>query len=81
MDSGVCIAIFAGEQGHINEVLTIDIHSLGNCFVSGGMGSIICVYVIVYVCVYLCMYTCWTRLASYDAVVHIADQGGALPAL
>lgn len=48
LDNGVCIAIFAGEQGHINEVLTIDIHSLGNCFVSGGMGTMIFVYVIVF---------------------------------
>ena len=40
LDKGTCIAIFAGEQGHINEVLTIDIHPIGNCFVSGGMGMI-----------------------------------------
>eukprot|EP01036_Dinobryon_divergens_P029802 gene29802-38954_t len=44
LDNGVCIAIFAGEQGHINEVLTIDIHSLGNCFVSGGMDTCVKVW-------------------------------------
>jgi len=38
--TSVCIAIFAGILGHRGEVLSIDIHLEGNCFVSAGMDSI-----------------------------------------
>lgn len=34
-----CIAIFCGHSGHHDEVLSIAIHPLGNCFVSGGLDS------------------------------------------
>ena len=34
-----CIAIFCGHSGHRDEVLSIAIHPLGNCFVSGGLDS------------------------------------------
>lgn len=37
--TSVCIAIFCGHMGHRDEVLSIDIHPLGNCFVSGGMDT------------------------------------------
>jgi polycomb protein EED len=37
--TGVCVAIFAGEKGHRDEVLAIDIHPLGGCFVSAGMDT------------------------------------------
>ena len=39
LHSSHCIAIFAGEKGHTNEVITIDVHMTGLCFVSGGMGA------------------------------------------
>lgn len=41
LKTNVCIAIFCGHSGHRDEVLSIDIHPLGNCFVSGGMDSTI----------------------------------------
>lgn len=34
-----CIAIFAGEKGHRDEILSIHFHPLGNCFVSSGMDT------------------------------------------
>lgn len=34
-------AIFAGDKGHRDEVLTLDVHCLGNCFASGGMDNTI----------------------------------------
>ena len=37
--TSVCIAIFAGEKGHRDEVLSLDIHMTGNCFVSVGMDT------------------------------------------
>lgn len=37
--TATCIAVFAGEGGHRDDVLSIDIHPLGNCFVSGGMDT------------------------------------------
>jgi polycomb protein EED len=37
LKTNVCIAIFSGHNGHRDEVLSIAIHPLGNCFVSGGM--------------------------------------------
>lgn len=37
--TAVCIAIFAGERGHRDEVLSIDVHPLGHCFVSSGMDT------------------------------------------
>lgn len=38
-ETKVCIAIFAGEQGHRDEVLSVDCHPLGNCFASSGMDT------------------------------------------
>eukprot|EP00936_MAST-01D_sp_MAST-1D-sp1_P001863 g1863.t1 len=37
--SGVCLAVFAGHQGHRDEVLSGDIHPLGNCMASCGMDN------------------------------------------
>eukprot|EP00607_Mallomonas_marina_P009988 CAMPEP_0182419830 /NCGR_PEP_ID=MMETSP1167-20130531/4188_1 /TAXON_ID=2988 /ORGANISM="Mallomonas Sp, Strain CCMP3275" /LENGTH=351 /DNA_ID=CAMNT_0024594941 /DNA_START=174 /DNA_END=1229 /DNA_ORIENTATION=- len=37
--TSMCVAIFAGDKGHRLNVLTIAIHPLGNCFVSGGMDT------------------------------------------
>ena len=37
--SAVCVAVFAGEKGHRDEVLSLDVHLLGNCFVSTGMDT------------------------------------------
>ncbi len=39
IQTATCIAVFAGEGGHRDDVLSIDIHPLGNCFVSGGMDT------------------------------------------
>ena len=39
LQTSSCIAIFCGQKGHRDEVLSIAIHPLGNCFVSGGMDS------------------------------------------
>lgn len=41
IQTSTCVAIFAGDKGHHDEVLCIDIHILGNCFVSGGMDTTI----------------------------------------
>ena len=38
--TGVCIAIFAGEKGHSKEVISVDCHLVGNCFISSSMGKI-----------------------------------------
>jgi polycomb protein EED len=35
----VCIAVFGGEGGHRGEVISLDIHALGNCFVSCSMDT------------------------------------------
>jgi WD40 repeat protein len=42
--TSICIAIFGGERAHRDDVLSIDIHLLGNCFVSGGMDTSIKVW-------------------------------------
>ena len=34
---GVPVIIFAGDEGHRDEVISLDIHSLGNAFASSGM--------------------------------------------
>lgn len=39
--TSVLIAIFSGMKGHRDEVLSIDIHLEGNCFVSSGMDNTI----------------------------------------
>ena len=50
-----CIAIFAGEHGHRLDVLTIDIHPLGNCFVSAGMDTAIRIWNLGQTSILLCM--------------------------
>ena len=37
--SGVCLAIFGGDRGHRDEVLTLDVHPTRDVFLSGGMDS------------------------------------------
>ena len=37
--SSVCIAIFAGDDGHKNEVLSLDVHLLGNCLATASMDT------------------------------------------
>lgn len=39
IESGICIAVFAGDQGHRDEVLCADIHPMANCFISAGMDN------------------------------------------
>ena len=39
LKTSVCVAIFAGEKGHRDEVLSIDFHPLGTCFASAGMDN------------------------------------------
>ena len=37
--TSVCIAIFAGDQGHTQSVLALDINPLGTCFLSAGIDN------------------------------------------
>ncbi|KAG6590992.1 putative DNA topoisomerase [Phytophthora cinnamomi] len=37
--TGVCVAIFAGHVGHRDDVLSLDVHLKGSCFVSAGMDN------------------------------------------
>jgi len=37
--TSVCIVMFAGDRGHREEVLSIDVHPAGLCFVSAGMDT------------------------------------------
>lgn len=37
--TSVCVAIFAGDKGHRDEVLSCDFHPLGKCFVSAGIDT------------------------------------------
>lgn len=39
--TNVCIAIFSGEKGHREDVLSVDVHLYGNCFASSGMDNTI----------------------------------------
>jgi polycomb protein EED len=39
--TGLCVAIFCGLRGHKDEILGVDVHPLGNCFVSCGMDAAI----------------------------------------
>lgn len=39
IETNVCIAVFSGEKGHRDEILCVDPHPLGNCFVSAGMDT------------------------------------------
>lgn len=40
----MCVAIFAGDRGHRDEVLSIDVHLSGACFVSSGMDNTVKVW-------------------------------------
>lgn len=35
----VCVAIFGGDQGHRRDVLSLDVHTLGNCMVSSSLDT------------------------------------------
>jgi polycomb protein EED len=35
--TGVCACVFAGDGGHRDEVLSLDVHTLGNCVLTSGM--------------------------------------------
>ena len=39
--ASACIAVFAGDEGHRDEVLSTSFHALGSCFVSSGMDNTI----------------------------------------
>ena len=39
LKTSICIAIFAGDKGHRDEVLSVDFHPLGTCFASAGMDN------------------------------------------
>jgi polycomb protein EED len=39
LSAKLCVVIFAGERGHKDEVLSLDVHILGNCFLSTGMDT------------------------------------------
>lgn len=41
VQTGACLLMFAGDMGHRESVLSIDVHPLGHSFVSGGMDTTI----------------------------------------
>ena len=41
VQTGACLLMFAGDRGHRESVLSIDVHPLGHSFVSGGMDTTI----------------------------------------
>ncbi|KAJ8602478.1 hypothetical protein CTAYLR_001209 [Chrysophaeum taylorii] len=42
--TGTCVAVFAGDRGHRDEVLSVDVHALGGVFCSAGMDNTVKVW-------------------------------------